>query len=270
MDIISNSIVIECNEDEDYIVYSDAILLGNRLENCEYKKILPVELTNILQPELENSLKLTNKALLQKDTVDSQKTFIHTLLSIMALIIDNDVPSISLKKYIPLCQSLLTEYIQKVEQRYPDLISKEKTSYSKYLAPKNPTKNHSLKMIPSKFSRLSVLLEALKEQEFIEKNLPLETFKKAFDGSVLEKPLGIKWIKMSQGKCFYGSALELIEQLEKKKFIDKFNNRQLSNIFIQRDGSLIIDWKGAKNRKNNTKKGRGDFLEDIEAIVNNF
>jgi len=265
--------MIECNEDEDYVVCELVFYCADGNIKKGYRKsVLPVELTNFLQPELKNSLNLTNKALLQKDSIESQKILIDTLLSIMVLIIENDVPSISLKKYIPLCQSLLVEYIQKVEQNHPSLISKEKTSYSKYLTPKNPTENHFLKMKTSQFNRLPVLLDALKTEGFVEKNLPLETFQKAFDGSIIETPLGIKWIKIYYSRYYYGSALELIQQLEKKKYIPEFSYKQLSNIFVQGDGTPITEegWKEVKYRKGKAKKGRNDILEDIEAMVKSF
>ena len=132
--------------------------------------------------------------------------------------------------------------------------------------------DYSLKMINSKYKRLDVLLDLLKEDGFLEPTLSIELFQKVFDGNKIDKPLNIEWTKISYKKCYYTAALELIQLLEKKKYITGYSYRQLSKIFVQNDGSPINEssWKEVSYRKENRKKGKNPILDDISSIVNRF
>ena len=266
--------MIECNEDEDYIVYVDAARAKGRDDKeHQHKKVLPVELSNILKPELENSLKLTNEAILQKNGEEAIKVFLHVLLSGMAYIIDHNLPLISLPKYIPLCESFLRSYINEVDKRHSYYISREKSTYLKFLSPKNVDVNHSLNMKSEKLKRLDELLKLLKNEEFVEQNLSLELFRKAFDNSPIKEPLGIKWIKIDRGHTYLGGITEMIRQLHDKKYISDYTDAQLSNIFARENGSQINipSWKSARTNTKAGKNGkRNKILDDIDYIMRNF
>ena len=266
--------MIECNENEDYIVYVEVFYTkdGNTGKR-QLKKVLTVELEKILKQEIENALTLTNDAILERNSEDSQKTLVNILLSNMALVIDSYLPLISLKKYAPFCQSLLVEYIKKVELHYPNLISREKSTYLKYLTPKSVNASYSLNMISSKFKQLDKLLDLLKEEGFVEGSLSLELFKKAFDDKPIDKPLNIKWIKLDRKQTYLGGVTELMQQLKDKKYLGDFEGAQLSKIFVRADGSIInvVNWKSARTNTKVGKSGkRNKILYDIDYVMKNF
>jgi hypothetical protein len=266
--IVENpSHMIECNEDEGYIIAEDFNYDTKKWEQ-QYKRIFSNELQKLLDTELKNAVKNTKEAILQKVTFEAQGVFIDSLLRDMEYIIVNELPNIDNPKYINQCQTVLVSYIKEIAKRYPKYIPKDIST--KYITSKKAADIYSLNMIPRKYNCLQILLDELKKEGFVEQSLTLELFQKAFDNSKIENPLNIKWIKIDAKKCYYTSALELVQQLQKKNYIKGYTYKQLSNIFVQVDGSLIDGWRGRNYDKEHTKKGRNALLEEIEVIVRSF
>jgi len=241
----------------------------------EYHKIsFKKGLETTLNSELKNAIKITDDAILQKNNKEVTQEFIHKLFLNATRIINHKISVIDKITYILDCQSVLTSYIQEIENHYPDYVSREKSLYLQYLPPKIPKKNCALKMISSKFERLHILLGLLKKDEFVEQDLSLDLFKRAFDGKELTESLKIKWTKIYYGKCNYTSALEMVQQMENKKYIADYNYSQLSLIFVQNDGSPIkeVGWKEASSRKKKEKKISSRYTpsDDIQVIIHNF
>ena len=273
--------VIDYNFDEDIMTIEecDYIFLEDDLSyyihsKKQYKRVFFDELQTLLDSEIRKTTKATNDTISQPNTIESQKLFIHTLLRTATYIIDKKIPFIDRKTYIPQCQKLLISYIQEIENRYPDSISREKSLYLRYLTKKNPKKECSLEIVASKFNRLQVLLDLLKADGFVEQDLKLEEFEQAFNGRELTKPLEIKWTKMYYGKCNYTAVLEMIQQMENKKYLTGgYRYPQLSLIFVRNDGTTIKEdnWKEANSRKKKEKKtNKYTPSDDIKVIVNNF
>ena len=264
--------MIEWDKNEDYIIIEEAAFANPNFISRSFRKTIQEELRQILDKELNESLYLTNEAFISKNSVEAQETLIQSLLSDIAYIIEHRLSLICKPKYSQQCQSILVDYIQKTEERYSSYVSSNTASYSKYLSTKVISSTISLKMVESKYNRLNVLLEDLKEWGFLEPTLSLELFQRAFNGSSIENPLKIKWMKISYSKCYYTAVLELIQLLNQKKYIADYSYKQLSKIFVQSDGTPIPEdgWKGVNYRKENRKKGKNSILDDISYIVNTF
>ena len=264
--------MIECDKNQDYIIIEEAAFANSNFISRSFRKTIQDILRQILDKELNESLYLTNEAFISKNSVEAKETLIQSLLSDMVYIIEYKLSLICKPKYSRQCQSILVDYIQKIEERYSNYVSNKKASYSKYLSTKITSSTTSLKMIESKYNRLNVLLEDLKEGGFLEPTLSLELFQRAFNGSNIESPLEIKWMKISYGKCYYTAVLELIQLLKQKEYIADYSYKQLSKIFVQSNGVPIPEggWKGANHRKENRKKGKSPILNDISYIVNTF
>jgi hypothetical protein len=110
-------------------------------------------------------------------------------------------------------------------------------------------------------------LDKLKEKGFVERNLDLTTFEKAFDGNILEEPLNIKWIKHHR-QYYIGSAAKMIQLLEEKNYITPPTYKQLSYIFVKGDGSWINENTAWKNATKNAKENPNNpILVEIEEII---
>ena len=271
-DKISVYYIVEYSKDDGFIVVENSGFFRDDNTSKQFTVYLKDKIQQLLDEESCSSIKYTNEAIMQKDSVDAQKTLIHTLLSRTAYFIENNLHQICDKKYLHQCQTALVKYIREIEQYYPDYISNKQTTYSKYLKPKTTSSTQSLKMVSRKYNNLDGLLDMLKDEGFLEKSLSLELFQKAFDVSDIETPLNIKWIKMSYKKCYYTAALELVQLLEKKEYIAGYSYKQLSRIFVQSDNTPIPEngWKEANYRKERRKRGKNSILDDISRIVNNF
>ena len=248
--------MIDYDIDEGYIVVidydfsrTDGVIVQSKFKRC-----LSVELSDVLEPEIENAIKLTENAILSN--LNAEKALLDNLLSNMAFIIDREVPKISLPKYIPLCTTILRSYISEIEIKYSRYISRNKSTYLKYLTPKNAVINRSLSMRSDKLKNLGKLLQMLKEEGFVEQDLSLSLFRKAFDGSVIEKPLGIRWIKKRNGRTYHASISIMIDLLKEKGYISKSSNAQLSNIFVK--------WNDEPIKERNWDSGRCDARKSIE------
>ena len=272
LEVTNPCYMIECNEKEDYIVYVDAVLAKDRDDvKHQHKKHLPTQLFNVLKPELEKSIQLTDDAIYAN--LGAEKALLDNLLSNMALIIDREVPKISLPKYIPLCTTILRSYISEIETKYSRYISRNKSTYLKYLTPKNAVVNHSLNMKPDKLKDLGKLLQMLKEEEFVEKNLELPLFRKAFDNTLIKEPLGIKWIKWRKGDFYIGSLAIMIDLLEEKEYISKYRVAQLIKIFEKGNGEPIGErgWYSAKSdAKSSINDPENEILDSIKKIIGRF
>lgn len=261
--------VIELKEDDGYIIVEDMYKENPK----QYKELFIDEFQYSLKHELNLSIQYTQEALLKKNSKEAQQTLLHSLLSNMAYIIDNSLPLICNQKYLPLCESILLSYIQQIEVRYSDYISREKSIYLKYLTPKSVNASYSLNMTGAKFKQLDELLKLLKEEGFVEESLSLEFFKKAFDNTPITKPLNIKWIKLDRKQTYLGGITELMQQLKDKKYIGDFDDAQLSKIFVRADGSSIkvYSWKSARNNTKPGKSGkRNNILFEIDYVMKNF
>lgn len=104
----------------------------------------------------------------------------------------------------------------------------------------------------------------------MENILSIAIFEKAFDWSVLEAPLNIKWIK--KDKQFHnGSIAKMIMLLEEKGYILHPTDKQLAYIFVKGDGSLIDEKNAWKKARANAKKNPNNpILLEIENIIEEF
>lgn len=231
----------------------------------QYKRSFLEELNALLHSELRKAIEITNDAILQMNIPNTQEIFIHKLFMTAAYIINDKITNINNTKYIKPCQQVIISYIQEIEKRYPDYVSSDESKYKQFLAPKRE-EIRSLNMI-KKRNQLHFLLDKLKEKGFVERNLDLTTFEKAFDGNILEEPLNIKWIKHHR-QYYIGSAAKMIQLLEEKNYITPPTYKQLSYIFVKGDGSWINENTAWKNATKNAKENPNNpILVEIEEII---
>lgn len=265
--------VIESNEEEGYIIV-DYTVFGRDIysDHRPIEELIPYtlyfkdKLTKQLDLEIDKSKKLTLEILLIKDT-NAQKVFIHTLFSSIAYIIEHNIPQICNRKYKILCQNTLISFIREIIQRYPYLRTQGNTTYAKYFNTNLSTnENKALQVRSDKLKYLPILFDKLKENGFIEKSLPFDLFKKAFDGNTIDEPLNIRWIKMKGTKMNYIASLAvMIDKMKEEQFIEPYQDAQLSNIFVRQDGTSIKigDWKSFRQ---SGKKGN-NIIDDIDSIL---
>lgn len=163
--------VVEYNNDADVMIIevSDYIYLPEEDSYCkikskQYTRNFLDELKTLLYSELEKAIDITVNAIMQMNTVNAQENFIHKLFLTATYIINNKITSISNSKYIPHCQRFLIDYIQEIENRFPDYVSRDESTYKQFLAPKKE-EIRSLNMI-KKRNQLPFLLEKLKKKDF--------------------------------------------------------------------------------------------------------
>lgn len=231
------------------------------------------EVKIIIEEQIEISVDYTKKAILQKDTPKAKKELIHTLFDKMSMIIDR-IGQISIGNQFALdFQSILIDYYKKVNKEYPRYVSKSNSSYSKYLIlPKEiKTAIYSLKMITPKLLKIKTLLQELKDYGFLEKNLSVDKFRQAFDGSLIEQPLNIKWMKVVNKECNIASIIQFLDLLKKREYIDSYHPyKRLSSIFVKNNGDKIINWKQANYREISNKYGKKKPLDDLKEILSKF
>lgn len=230
---------------------------------------------SLIEDEIEISINITNKILLKRETLEGQKRVIHHLFIRMADIIENKL------EFIPYdiaqkSKIILTSFFQEINRLYPELADKKHDIYKHYLElPINIGENYSLKMREDKFKQLSKLLEMLKEDEYLEQNLDLNLFQKAFNGSfITENNLGVKWMKKIGGKTHIASLVEMIDLLKCNGYIANYKDAQLSRIFIKGyEKEYLVgikNWSVARNSKKEKKKRTKEIFEDITNIINRF
>lgn len=230
-----------------------------------YKRSFLEELNALLHSELKKAIEITNDAILQMNMPNTQEIFINKLFMTAAYIINDKITTINNTKYIKPCQQVIISYIQDIEKRYPDYVSREESTYKQFLTPKRE-KIRSLNMI-KKSNQLHFLLGKLKDKEFVERNLDLTTFEMAFDGNILEEPLNIKWIKYHK-QYYIGSAARMIQLLEEKKYITPPTDKQLSYIFVKGDGTWINENTAWRTARQNVKRNPNNpILAEIEEII---
>lgn len=266
--------VIETNEEEGYIIV-DYTEFGRDIcsdfrpieELIPYTLYFKDKLVKHLDLEIEKSKQIILEVLLTKDT-NTQKSFIHTLFSNIAYIIDYKIPQICNRKYKILCQNALISFMREIIQRYPYLRTQGNTSYAKYInANVGNNENKALHVRENKLKYLPILFDKLKDEGFIEKGLSLDLFKKAFDGNTIYEPLNIRWIKMRGTKMNYiASLVVMIDKMKDMLIIEHYQDAQLSNIFVRHDGTLIKvgDWKSFRQ---SAKNGNNDILDDVDSIL---
>lgn len=242
-----------------------------------YMDAFEAGLRELLEEEINTSIRYTHEAIQQRGSSNAQKTLVHTLFYSMSRII-NQINEITIgKEYILLCQSLLVRYIQDISKKYPSLIEKTNTSYKKYLlsTTSKEYKYKSLKMIDKKFEQIKRLYDSLVYYEYIDETLSIDVFKKAFDNTPLnqENQLKISWKKDINGETVLQSIIAFIQLLEDKKYIDTYKPYdRLSFIFVKSDGSPIKHWRMAKSSYKETLEAGAnpDWLDRLKKIISSF
>lgn len=266
--------VKEANEDEGYIIVDYTILgLDMYSDFTPIEKLMPYtlyfkdKLIKRLDLEVDNSKQLILKILLTKDR-DTQKTYVHTLFSNIAYIIEHNISRICNRKYKILCHNILISFMREIIQRYPYVRTQGNTTYYKYINTNvGNNENKALQVRNDKLKYLPILLDRLKDEGFIEKKLSFDLFKKAFDGNTIDEPLNIRWIKMRGTKMNYIASLAImIDKMKDMLIIEPYLDAQLSNIFVRQDRTPIKvgDWKSFRL---SAKKGNNDILDDIDSIL---
>ncbi len=274
--LVETDIGYDLNIGEPHKFYSEKITSPEKMQELVFDSFTN-HIESFIDREINISIRYTRESLLRRDSNSAKKGLIHTLFLKFAKIIDDVGTSLLYKKQTLTYQSVLINYIREIEQEYPKLITYSNSSYQKYLSKtaKKDSQVYSLKMSAPQLLKIGILLKGLKEHGFVEDKLSVHSFRKAFDGSQLEEPLNIKWVKIVNKECNFASILKLVELLVEKGYIQKSNNshelyRKLSHLFVKNDGSFINNWKQAKYRKTSNKFGKKTSLDELEKIIHSF
>ncbi len=149
-------------------------------------------------------------------------------------------------------------------QRYSYLADTDAT-YMKLL--KEPVQNEftTLLIVPHKQYLIPRLYDKLKPK-FIEENTTLETFMKAFTGVQLKEgeSLSVKWVLIEKKYAYLGALVIMLDYMVKVGCLNKYNDKQLSNIFVKEDGEYIkpVNWDDRRtDAKKADEKGKHVFRE---------
>jgi len=266
--------MIECNREQGYIIIEEAAFANVDLEVHQFKKNFRDELEAILIPEIDASLKLIISEIQTKGSREGQETYIHTILTEIEFIINNKVKLICSVKYQSQCKAYLIQYMRLIEQRYSYLVNDD-ASYMKLL--KEPVQNEftTLLIVSYKQDLIPKLYDKLKPK-FIDEDTSLETFTKAFTGVILKEgeSLDIKWLPRPFGSCFIAALVVMLDHMVIKGYLNQYNDKQLSNIFVTDEGGYIkpTNWKKRRKEANRDDRVRGepDEFWQLKAIIDNL
>ena len=142
---------------------------------------------------------------------------------------------------------------------------------------------------PSREKQITHLYNGLREKEYIHNETTLEDFKKAFSGTVITAPLGIRFLKRTRNKrdTCKRSLFYLLYRLGERKLVFKEDtvfgkNMEYSQalqdrinlVFVDHNGNSFRNIVGARIEKDETaidypedKKNIDEIIELVEAVV---
>lgn len=231
------------------------------------------ELETILKPQIDTTIRQTIDNIQLIRDKDSQTTYIHTLFTQIEYIINNKLKHITNAKYQPQCKAYLIQYMREIMQRYPYLVNTVDTTYAKLLNENTQDEFTTLLIVPHKQGLIPQLYDRLKPK-FIDEGTTLETFTKAFTGVQLKEgdSLGIKWVLIERKHTYLGALVIMLDHMViTAGCLNRYTDRQLSNIFVKENGEYVnpVNWNDRRKAAEKADKKEKDVFRELRGIVDN-